>query len=49
MTIYYLNQRNSFSISELKSSDLKFSALVFGVVKSVPFQYRRGDGRRIYD
>jgi len=23
--------------------------LVFGVVKSVPFQYRRGDGRRIYD
>ena len=36
-------------VKSLKSSDLKFSALVFGVVKSVPFQYRRGDGRRIYD
>ena len=36
-------------IKSLKSSDLKFSVLVFGVVKSVPFQYRRGDGRRIYD
>ena len=36
-------------VESLNSSDLKFSALVFGVVKSVPFQYRRGDGRRIYD
>ncbi len=33
----------------LKSSNLKFSSLVFGVVNSVPFQYRRGDGKRIYD
>tara|TARA_B110000116_G_scaffold272080_1_gene295113 strand:- start:1689 stop:4064 length:2376 start_codon:yes stop_codon:yes gene_type:complete len=36
-------------VKSLKSSNLKFSSLVFGVVNSVPFQYRRGDGRRIYD
>ena len=36
-------------VKSLKSNDMKFSALVMGVVNSVPFQYRRGDGRRIYD
>ena len=36
-------------VKSLKSNDMKFSALVLGVVNSVPFQYRRGDGRRIYD
>ena len=33
----------------LKDNDLRFSSLIIGVVKSIPFQYRRGDGRRIYD
>ena len=36
-------------VKSLKSNDMRFSALVLSVVNSVPFQYRRGDGRRIYD
>ena len=36
-------------VKSLKSNDLKFSSMILGVVKSIPFQYRRGDGRRIYD
>ncbi|HYO09797.1 MAG TPA: DUF1592 domain-containing protein [Tepidisphaeraceae bacterium] len=33
-------------IAELRKSDGKFSTLVTGVVKSVPFQMRRGGGQR---
>ena len=36
-------------VKSLKSNDLKISSMVLGIVESVPFQYRRGDGRRIYD
>ena len=36
-------------IKRLQSGELRFSEAVLGVVNSVPFQYRRGDGRRIYD
>ena len=36
-------------VKSLKSNDLKFSSMILGVVQSIPFQCRRGDGRRIYD
>ena len=36
-------------VKSLKVNDLKISSMVLGIVESVPFQYRRGDGRRIYD
>ena len=36
-------------VKSLKTNDLKISSMVLGIVESVPFQYRRGDGRRIYD
>ena len=36
-------------VKSLKINDLKISSMVLGIVESVPFQYRRGDGRRIYD
>jgi mono/diheme cytochrome c family protein len=34
---------------EAKSGDYRFSVLVMAVVESVPFQYRRGEGERVYD
>ena len=36
-------------VKRLESGELRFSEAVLGVVHSVPFQFRRGDGRRIYD
>ncbi len=36
-------------VERMEGDGLKFSALVLGVVESVPFQYRRGDGQRVYD
>ncbi|MCH2059793.1 MAG: DUF1592 domain-containing protein [Verrucomicrobiales bacterium] len=36
-------------VKRLESGDLRFSEAVLGVIHSVPFQFRRGDGRRIYD
>jgi len=36
-------------VKRLKGGKLRFSEAILGVVHSVPFQYRRGDGRRIYD
>ena len=36
-------------VKSLKTNNLKFSSMILGVVQSIPFQYRRGDGRRIYD
>ena len=36
-------------VKSLKTNELKFSSMILGVVQSIPFQYRRGDGRRIYD
>lgn len=36
-------------VNRLESGELRFSEAVLGVVHSVPFQFRRGDGRRIYD
>ena len=36
-------------VKSLKTNNLKFSSMMLGVVQSIPFQYRRGDGRRIYD
>ena len=32
--------------ADIKAGNYKFSALIMGVVKSVPFQLRRGDGER---
>ena len=48
-TEFYDKLALQYIVKSLKSNDMKFSALVLGVVNSVPFQYRRGDGRRIYD
>ena len=36
-------------MSELKSNEMKFSAMVRAIIRSVPFQYRRGEGEREYD
>ena len=36
-------------VKRVQDGELRFSQAVLGVVHSVPFQFRRGDGRRIYD
>ena len=33
-------------VHEMERNDYKFSSLILGVVKSVPFQLRRGEGER---
>lgn len=36
-------------VKRLNDNELRFSSLVLGVVYSVPFQFRRGEGERSYD
>ncbi len=36
-------------VRRVEENDYRFSALVRAVVDSVPFQYRRGDGERLYN
>ena len=33
-------------VREMERNDYRFSSLILGVVKSVPFQLRRGEGAR---
>ncbi|MCP4847732.1 MAG: DUF1592 domain-containing protein [Verrucomicrobiaceae bacterium] len=46
---FYDKPAVSSVVKRLQDGKLSFSRAVLGVVDSVPFQYRRGDGRRIYD
>jgi hypothetical protein len=46
---FYDKAAVSSVVKRMQGGKLRFSEAILGVVNSVPFQYRRGDGRRIYD